>query len=426
MKIRTFDVIFHTNPNLDLNKRLLHLYDKIDKIFVITNQIPNLSEDIEKKFVIYFDEKVIFDPLIVNNYFIKISQSVSAIPSDIFLFSTSDEFPILDYRKYENLLVSEPIIHRMEFEDFYKMGTFVFLFSHYQKNINLILDLLKKRDSLRSENYNLLNNGKIVSESKLKTKYKIIDCFIFNDELDILNLRLKLLNEYIDKFVIVESKQTHSGLSKPLFFESNKHNFSNYLEKIVHVVIDEFPKEMIYSPSETDVPENLHINWFRENFQRNEILKGLYSLDLNDDDFILISDLDEIPHPKMLGGFLNQIPNGEYGYQLQKWCIWDFDRYLNGFWPGTAAVKWKDLKRTTPQEIRKNRYNYSLYHTPINYGWHCSWFGGIDVVMKKLESFAHQELRNISREDVLNKMTMNLDIHGHQLVTESDGFNPPI
>jgi beta-1,4-mannosyl-glycoprotein beta-1,4-N-acetylglucosaminyltransferase len=239
-------------------------------------------------------------------------------------------------------------------------------------------------------------------------------------------LRLKLLNDKVDKFILVESKQTHSGIPKPAFFEQNKELFDEYSDKIINIVIDEFPSKMIYSPSEIDVPENLHIHWFRENFQRNEILKGLYKLGLNKNDVILISDLDEIPDPNKLDDFIEMIPEDDYCFQLQKWCIWDFDRFYNGLWPGTAGVRWETLLKSTPQEIRKNRYSENKQHTKEPFGWHCSWFGGTDAVMDKLRSFAHQELREMSREDVETKMTMNLDIHGHQLIYDKEGYRPLI
>lgn len=93
---------------------------------------------------------------------------------------------------------------------------------------------------------------------------------------------------------------------------------------------------------------------------------------------------------------------------------------------GTVGIRWKTLQKTTPQEVRKNRYSDSKYHTSEPFGWHCSWFGGIDCVMDKLRSFAHQELREMSREDVETKMTMNLDIHGHQLFYDKEGYRPLI
>ena len=120
---------------------------------------------------------------------------------------------------------------------------------------------------------------------------KIYDCFTFFNELDLLDLRLSLLCEKVTKFILVESKKSHSGEDKTLYFQENKDLFSKYLSKITHIIVDDFPEEMIYTPSESDVDPSLHIHWFRENYQRNEILKGLYSLDLDENE---INDLVEL------------------------------------------------------------------------------------------------------------------------------------
>ena len=83
--------------------------------------------------------------------------------------------------------------------------------------------------------------------------------------------RLKLLNNVVDKFVLVESKFTHAGDPKPLYFKENIENFKSYEDKIVHIVIDKFPDSIAYKPTESDVNKIYQIHWFRENYQRNEI-----------------------------------------------------------------------------------------------------------------------------------------------------------
>jgi beta-1,4-mannosyl-glycoprotein beta-1,4-N-acetylglucosaminyltransferase len=109
----------------------------------------------------------------------------------------------------------------------------------------------------------------------------IVDAFMFYNELDILELRLEVLDKYVDRFVLVESEVTHVGGPKPLFFTENKERFAKWSHKIRHVVMtaEEAPKE-------TDP-------WHRETYQRNCILRGLDGID--DNDVVFISDVDEIP-----------------------------------------------------------------------------------------------------------------------------------
>ena len=106
----------------------------------------------------------------------------------------------------------------------------------------------------------------------------IYDCLIYNNEDQMLDLRLSHLNKYVKKFVIVEAKYTHQGNLKNNFL--NLDNFQKYKDKIIHLLIENFPKN--YS------------NWERENYQRNYIANGLNTL--LDDDLVMISDIDEIPN----------------------------------------------------------------------------------------------------------------------------------
>ena len=105
------------------------------------------------------------------------------------------------------------------------------------------------------------------------------DCFTFFNELELLYIRLNELSGVVDKFVLVESDRTHSNLSKPLYYENNKHLFRNFWDKIIHVVV-------------TDMPQDQN-SWFRENHQRRCISRGLQSC--QPDDIIMVSDMDEIP-----------------------------------------------------------------------------------------------------------------------------------
>ena len=109
---------------------------------------------------------------------------------------------------------------------------------------------------------------------------KLADCFTFYNELDMLDLRLAEMNDVATYFVLVEATKTYAGNDKPLYFAENKVRYSKYLDKIVHIVVDDFP--------ETNNP------WVRENFQRNAIDRGIARIK-NEIDTLTICDLDEIP-----------------------------------------------------------------------------------------------------------------------------------
>ena len=119
----------------------------------------------------------------------------------------------------------------------------------------------------------------------------IYDCFTFFNELDLLEIRLNILNEVVDKFVLVEATRTHRGNPKPLYFKENKKRFAPFLDKIIHIVVDSYEPVEKYIASKDSDPK-LH-SWAYENFQRHAIIHGLD--DLKDEDSLIISDLDEIP-----------------------------------------------------------------------------------------------------------------------------------
>ena len=123
---------------------------------------------------------------------------------------------------------------------------------------------------------------------------KVIDCFIFYNELDMLEFRLNELNDVVDYFVLVECIKTHTNNDKELYFENNKNRFSKFLDKIIHIIVKD------------NIPQT-NSAWDREKYQRFCIDEGIKKLNLNNEDIIIIADLDEIPDTKTV---LNLKNNG--------------------------------------------------------------------------------------------------------------------
>ena len=123
---------------------------------------------------------------------------------------------------------------------------------------------------------------------------KIYDCFIYFDEDLLLEARLNILDKFVDKFIIVESKFSHRGEARSPTFDIKK--YKKFEKKIEYFLLDTNPKNL-HSISSNDklINEKIIINGnLREFYQRNAILKGLVEADK--DDLILISDVDEIPN----------------------------------------------------------------------------------------------------------------------------------
>ena len=89
----------------------------------------------------------------------------------------------------------------------------------------------------------------------------IYDCFTFFNELDMLEIRLNVLKDVVDRFVLVEATRTFTNHGKELVYQKNKYRFENFEDRIIHIVVDDFP--------EYKTP------WHYESHQRNAILRGL-------------------------------------------------------------------------------------------------------------------------------------------------------
>jgi len=186
----------------------------------------------------------------------------------------------------------------------------------------------------------------------------IYDCFSYWDEDLLLDLRLNILDNFVDYFVIVEGNKTWQNNPKKLRFNIEK--FSKFKKKIIYIPINDMP--------EGDDP------YKRENFQRNSILRGLKNA--NQNDLILISDLDEIPNPESINKFK---PSDRFAAFKQKHFYYKFNLQSekNPFWIGSRICVKKYLK--SPQWLRDLKFKerpfwridkLRLNNIIENGGWH--------------------------------------------------------
>jgi beta-1,4-mannosyl-glycoprotein beta-1,4-N-acetylglucosaminyltransferase len=201
----------------------------------------------------------------------------------------------------------------------------------------------------------------------------IIDCFTFFNELDLLEVRLAELNEYVDYFVLVEAGKTQSLLDKSFYFEENKERYLKFLNKIIHVKVE-------------DYPNNQRDLWEMENHQRNCINRGLEQLNLNDNDIILVSDLDEIPKGLLIKKIKeeNLLQKNEMFSIVQEFYAYFLNlKCETRDWIGTVVTKPSVIRDRTPQGVRVVK-DYIL--RILNGGWHFSWLGGAEAVWEKAQS----------------------------------------
>ncbi len=244
------------------------------------------------------------------------------------------------------------------------------------------------------------NQYAVFDRNRTLFKNQIIDCFMFGleYELDLLEIRLEYLDPIVDHFVLVEARFTQLGNSKELYFEKNKQRFSKYLHKIVHVIVDN-PISTAYG------------SWDNEHFQRNNIRVGLDKLDLNRNDIVMISDLDEIPNHEAIKLYHNN--NVQLTFGLEQDMYYYYLNYKANYkWCGSHLTRWHILLGgTTPQEIRNQRFNGNKLH--VHGGWHFSYLGGLNAVMQKLNSVCESNMHEQFKKNqlLLETSIKNKKIH---------------
>ena len=266
---------------------------------------------------------------------------------------------------------------------------------------------------------------------------KIFDCFMYFDEDLILDLRLNLLNNYVDEFVIVESIYTHSGKQRKLLFDIKK--FEKFKNKINYIILKDPPLDLdIFNKVETENKRNSKyiLNAVkRENLQRNTILNGLKSA--LPDDLIIISDLDEIPN--LENNIIKDIENKIILFK-QKFFYYKFNLKLNNFpWYGSKACRKKNL--ISPQWLRNVKDKvYPFWRLDVlfsskkyqnikiieNGGWHFSNIKTPADIEKKLKNYLHHreyELNPIGEKKISEIIKEKKPIYNLKVDMRSNKFD---
>ena len=260
---------------------------------------------------------------------------------------------------------------------------------------------------------------------------------MYFDEDLILDLRLNYLDKFVDHFVIVESLFNHKGQKREPQFNLDK--FKKFENKIKYILLDH--EGEIFSDIKKDddanrVAEKQIMNALkRENYQRDFITNGL--AEANDDDWIIISDLDEIPNLEINN--LKENKN-KIVFFKQLMIYYKLNLYLKDFpWIGSKACKKKDLK--SPQWLRniKDR-NYAWWRIDTFFsntkysdikiindgGWHFSYIKSPKNIEKKLKSYLHHteyELNPLGSEKISKLIDQKKTVYNLKVDSRSDKFN---
>lgn len=247
----------------------------------------------------------------------------------------------------------------------------------------------------------------------------VYDCIPFFNEIDILKLRLHILDPIVDKFVIEEATVTFSGEPKELCFEKNKELFREFLPKIEYIVVDNSP-----------VDATTHL---RDKFQKNALAKGL--LDATDDDVIILSDVDEIPNPKVLREIIANFDNDKIYHLAQRmfYCFLNMEEVsgnllsITGEFPGVERRLWLGTKVFSKKKIPSEgiiQLREASVTSPdavrvADGGWHFGYMGSSsekDVAKRigtKVVAAAHQEYNDdVLLAEAVNRLLLGQDMFG--------------
>lgn len=211
----------------------------------------------------------------------------------------------------------------------------------------------------------------------------IIDAFIFFNELDILEFRLRLLWDKVDKFVIVEASHTFSGKEKPWSFLENTERFAWAMDKIV------YRQHHVHNPWDGSNPPTItdakHPCWNTEYEQRVAIVDAC--IGFSDGDTLLISDCDEIPSYEVFDK-LDNLLRWEPVALRQHFFYYNLSCLRREQWSGTILTTVGTARREGAQTLRDQR---NILQPVWNGGWHLSWFASVGGIQEKLHSFSHRE-----------------------------------
>jgi len=245
----------------------------------------------------------------------------------------------------------------------------------------------------------------------------IYDCFTFNDELDLLEIRLNILDGTVDRFVLVEADHTHQGDPKPLVFERNKARFAKFLDRIEHIRVLDLPD------IEGSQAGKFGNRWILENFQRDAILRGLVAC--RPDDIVLVSDLDEIPNPSAIRSYTSGI-----GALQQRFYYY----FLNNrsvkepFWSKARICRYSDLLDPGQNLRIHDAYRFSGKGKPTylrfckgrmirDGGWHFTYCGGVEAIVAKKRAIVELQFKteeNMRPESIMKTVREGKDVLGRK------------
>lgn len=204
---------------------------------------------------------------------------------------------------------------------------------------------------------------------------KIYDCFLFHGELNLLDLRLNILDKSVDKFVICEARQSFNEQANSVTYFLNSDRYKKWEEKIIYYPFNLMEdKELVELARNSDNTNKGNPYWMKVFYAMEIFKKPLQNC--ADNDIIYISDCDEIWNPDIKIEHDDKI----YGFEQLAYYYWLNNRCSEP-WTGTIRTSYKRLKNETINHI-KQKGEIKL----PNGGWHFTYQGGEAEIRRKVQS----------------------------------------
>lgn len=232
----------------------------------------------------------------------------------------------------------------------------------------------------------------------------IFDAFTFWKELDLLRLRFEILDPYVDKFILVESRQTFSGEPKPLYYEENRHLFDKWNNKIIHIIA---PNIELKNPNY--LFERHHLCY--ELMEKKIMEMGLPN------DIVFLGDLDEVWNPEIL----DKVDEQSHILYMLAYAYWLNNR-CSERWTGSLMTKVKNIFVGFTKKTMLDK-PYPL----DNAGWHFTNMGGSELIIEKLNAYDHSNeiipvLSQFEGLGIQDRMDNDIDFLGRALDYEGQPF----
>lgn len=222
----------------------------------------------------------------------------------------------------------------------------------------------------------------------------IYDLFTYNGEMKLLQLHLGVLNNYVDRFIIVEANKTFSGKDKPLYFFRHQQFVKEFWKKIDYYIINDWDDPILWEMAINSPNTIGAAHWKREFYVKESIQKALKYYNVQDEDTLFIGDVDEIIDPHA-----NYESESPFKARLRVYAYWLNNLSDERFW-GTLVCQYKDIKDKCLNHIRSDT---KLYSNGDYLGWHFTSMGGEDEVRRKLDDSYTEESYNTMDVQMLLK-----------------------